>query len=365
MRTDYDTDGCNHKKPTSERQTFSVPVIRFHSDRINRSLLIKKLQKMKIPNVFVSWITNFHTERFVLVESNGKSSRDRAQAKGVPQGSILGPLLYLIYVDDLCKLLSEETKTTTSALYADDTACVVSGSTKDEALLNAQHVLDIVDLWCAENEMALSKTCAMTMEIKTKKKLDSSDSTRELTFTRSVKELLPIVDFVKYLGIHIDNDLRFRKQIEKIHAELKKGISLIRCLHPYDLDYKTLHLVCNAYVTSRISYALESFGFRISQSDIDDIDKQLKKIARLITGCSQCTPTSILMCEADMMLFKQLKDKQIRNAYFRYKWVQCNGFQVLPSYPLGAATGSSSFKQLTKRFSVTQVSNQIRTLDQV
>ena len=51
--------------------------------------------------------------------------------------------------------------------------------------------------------------------------------------------------------------------------------------------------------------------------------------ARMITGCSQCTPTSILMCEADMMLFKQLKDKQIRNTYFRYKsmqWVPSTSF---------------------------------------
>ena len=114
-------------------------------DRINHKILLLKLVKMGVPNVIIRWITDFLTNRKVRVEANGYFSEFRTLAKGVPQGSILGPLLYLIYVDDLCKILELEKETTTSALYADDTACVVSGSNMEEALSNAQLVLDKVD----------------------------------------------------------------------------------------------------------------------------------------------------------------------------------------------------------------------------
>ena len=60
---------------------------------------------MGVPNVIIRWITDFLTNRKVRVEANGYFSEFRTLAKGVPQGSILGPLLYLIYVDDLCKIL--------------------------------------------------------------------------------------------------------------------------------------------------------------------------------------------------------------------------------------------------------------------
>ena len=387
-------------------------------DRINHKILLLKLVKMGVPNVIIRWITDFLTNRKVRVEANGYLSEFRTLAKGVPQGSILGPLLYLIYVDDLCKILELEKETTTSALYADDTACVVSGHNMEEALSNAQIILDKVDQWCSDNDMALSvsKTCALKMKVRTKDTILNDTCNRELLFSRSVVEnvikmdysdieksinlnssrpmlqsgetilevdgtpiktqdeldnvmlrnivlednvmvvkasfktafLLPIVDSVKYLGVHIDDRLTFHKQVAKIHEELKKGISLLQCLQPYDLDYKTLNMVKNLYVTARISYALDSFGWLISNS-VDSIDFELRKVARLVTGCSRCTPRELLLWEADMLPFKRQIEKQTKIAYYRYKamtWIpSTNRLASTQSYWAGLLPGIDSQRE--------------------
>ena len=96
------------------------------------------------------------------------------------------------------------------------------------------------------------------------------------------------MDSVKYLGVHIDNRLRFDKQLEKIHDELKKGISLLQCLQPYGSDYKTLK-----------------------------IDVEMRKIARLVTGCSKCTPRELLLWEADMLPSKRQIEKVDGNCQFQ------------------------------------------------
>ena len=84
--------------------------------------LIAKMVAMGIPSPFIGWVANFLTRRKAKVSVNGNLSAYRTVTKGVTQGSIVGPLLYLIYVDDLAKKL--EKTGCVSALYADDTAWI-------------------------------------------------------------------------------------------------------------------------------------------------------------------------------------------------------------------------------------------------
>ena len=88
------------------------------------------------------------------MEANGNFSSYKTVSMGVPQGSIVGPLLYLIYVDDLAKTL--EKTGSISALYADDTACVISDRDLSSTNKKAQWILGLVDTWCRDNDMALS-----------------------------------------------------------------------------------------------------------------------------------------------------------------------------------------------------------------
>ena len=350
-------------------------------DRINHEKLIKKMKNMRIPSPFIAWVVDFLKGRQARVSANGNLSSYRTVTRGVPQGSIIGPLLYLIYVDDLAKLL--EKTGSVSALYADDTACVVSD--KDVNLTNkkAQWILGLVDSWCKTNDMALSvsKTCGMPVRCpkdiywrlgfprtakdnyyvvsrgdlakmirpnefgrpilgsgETILKVDDTevantkdllaifpDGSSKLRVKLLTAVLMPMVDSVKYLGVHIDGDLSYGTQVGKMLDETRKGLALLGKLEQYDFDFKTLCMVKNLYILSRLSYGLESFGPFLSEGQIDLVDLNLKKIARRITGCSIYTRSLPLLLEANMLPMKLIIEKQARTALFRYrslKWVR-------------------------------------------
>ena len=101
--------------------------------------------------------------------------------------------------------------------------------------------------------------------------------------------LLPMVDSVKYLGVHIDDDLKYDTQVDKVLNESRKGLALLRKLEPYNLDFKSLQMVKNLYILSRVSYGLESFGPFLTDEQLGPIDLSLRKVARRITGCSDFT----------------------------------------------------------------------------
>ena len=137
--------------------------------------------------------------------------------------------------------------------------------------------------------------------------------------------LMPMVDSVKYLGVHIDGDLSYGTQVGKMLDETRKGLALLGKLEQYDFDFKTLCMVKNLYILSRLSYGLESFGPFLSEGQIDLVDLNLKKIARRITGCSIYTRSLPLLLEANMLPMKLIIEKQARTALFRYrslKWVR-------------------------------------------
>eukprot|EP01060_Flectonema_neradi_P002523 TRINITY_DN1157_c0_g1_i5.p1 TRINITY_DN1157_c0_g1~~TRINITY_DN1157_c0_g1_i5.p1 ORF type:complete len:1254 (+),score=100.10 TRINITY_DN1157_c0_g1_i5:1717-5478(+) len=371
-------------------------------DRINHQKLLVKLGRMGVPTSFIGWISSFLTKRVVRVEANGMFSKYRTQTKGVPQGSILGPLLYLIYVNDLCEVVSTgERSFLTSALYADDTACVVTGDTHERAVQNAQRILDDVDEWCHDNDMLLSvsKTCAMNVRSDERMGLKFSRSCRTIEYnlapdedptflmpdkpslvtgetilevngvkvstlddvTRGiyfdgilgynravtgcikVAHLLPETDSIRYLGVHIDSDLKFGNQVKKIHEVIKKGISLLHNLTPYHLDYRTLQMVKELYICSRVTYGLESFGWCLRKRDVEAINFELRKVARLVTGCGISTPSGPLMWEAGMMPFELLVSKQTWIAFYRYlslDWVPSTRslMQVSKTVPCWAAS---------------------------
>ena len=349
-------------------------------DRINHTKLLAKMKAMGIPSPFIGWIANFLSGRRTRVEANGNFSSYKTVSMGVPQGSIVGPLLYLIYVDDLAKTL--EKTGSISALYADDTACVISDRDLSSTNKKAQWILGLVDTWCRDNDMALSvsKTCGMPVgcpknvywrlgfprTVKDnfylvnrddlRKMLQPNDSKRPIlksgetilkiddTEVLSTDDLmrvilagpqrtrvrlltsvlLPMVDSVKYLGVHIDDDLKYDTQVDKILNESRKGLALLRKLEPYNLDFKSLQMVKNLYILSRVSYGLESFGPFLTDEQLGPIDLSLKKVARRITGCSDFTRSLPLLWEADMLPMRLLIEKQARTALFRYrslKWV--------------------------------------------
>ena len=122
-------------------------------DTISHSILIKKLDKIGIHSTELEWFKNYLKDRKQFVNINQENSNLLGVNRGVPQGSILGPILFLIYINDLKNCTSLMT-----LLFADDSSFMVSGKTIEETVELLNFELKKICDWFRCNEMSLNPT---------------------------------------------------------------------------------------------------------------------------------------------------------------------------------------------------------------
>ena len=125
--------------------------IDFHKafDCVQHSILIGKLAEINLDNNVFDWVRSYLSERKQRVLANGAYSTYQSVTQGVPQGSVLGPLFYLIYANDLAKVV----KHCKIAIYADDTVLNVTHPDSEKAIQYMQEDLDSLSKWCSANNI--------------------------------------------------------------------------------------------------------------------------------------------------------------------------------------------------------------------
>lgn len=125
-------------------------------DKVDLGLLLRKLEARGIPAKYLSWIHEFLSKRRAAVKVGDVLGPYFTLKTGLPQGTVLGPFLFLVFIDDLADMLKR--KGVTFSLFADDLAVVTSGDSLLELKTETQEVVDIVDLWTKESHMAISES---------------------------------------------------------------------------------------------------------------------------------------------------------------------------------------------------------------
>ena len=121
-------------------------------DSVDHNILLSKLQSMGIVGQLLNWFVTYLDNRRQLVTVYGQYSDILPVTSGVPQGSILGPLLFLIYINDLPESVSH----TLPLLFADDTKCLGSVRTRSSNTTDLQLDLDSLSLWSLTNNIAFN-----------------------------------------------------------------------------------------------------------------------------------------------------------------------------------------------------------------
>lgn len=215
-------------------------------DTINHGLLIEKLKFYSFGNESISLIKNYLQNRYQFVINNNIHSSLKPVSIGVPQGSIMGPLLFLIYINDLVKCIPS----LDCILFADDTN-VFSTNNVD---MKAQ--LPKLQGWCLKNRLVLNSDKTFQVIFKNpQKSLDISDY--ELTMRN---KLLSVKPTAKFLGVVLDENLSFKYHFQHLIKKLQYALLLMRYAGQY-LDRETMINFYYSFFYPHIIYGIEFWGY--------------------------------------------------------------------------------------------------------
>jgi len=205
-------------------------------DTVNHEILFKKMHKIGIRNVELKWFQNYLSNRKKFVFFNGMSSSLLEILLGVPQGSILGPILFLIYINDLpsASLLR-------SLLFADDTALLARGSNIKDLADYVNSEFHKVVQYFRENKLSLHPEKTKVMFFTKSPSVSSNPpiiyvNYNNLDSASKPELLLPIenitqnsrIPAIRYLGVYFDPQLNFKFHIQTIVNKISKMLYFYR-----------------------------------------------------------------------------------------------------------------------------------------
>ena len=192
------------------------------------------------------WIESYLTNRKQFCSLNGLHSKARKITCGIPQGSCLGPLLFIIYLKDL----EEWLQSSRASIYADDTSLTITSSDPVKLVDDAHHEVLNISEWMRVNKLSPNPKKTEFMVIGHPLKTKNLDLPQALTLDGSdIKK----VDQVKSLGIIIDENLTWDEQYKRVKGKMSVGLSALKRLKNI-LPQSQLCSVYYALVESHLRY---------------------------------------------------------------------------------------------------------------
>ena len=221
-------------------------------DTVRHDILLKKLQHYGVRGVVYNLLSSYLTGRKQFTKVMNDESDLVSILWGVPQGSVLGPLLFLIYINDLPKASSLG-----SWLFADDTALAMSSSNFKDLELKFNVEVNKVQEWLLANGLSVhyvDKTKYMLMH----RLYSQNDNVINFRLNMGGHEI-ERTEIYKYLGVTIDDKLNWKVHIQQLCSKLASVCGVLSKVRHY-LDRSALMLIYNSLFESRSRYALLAWG---------------------------------------------------------------------------------------------------------
>ena len=274
-------------------------------DTVDHSILLKKLRHYGIRGLGNNILASYLSDRQQFISQNNIKSVTCDITCGVPQGSILGPLLFTLYINDLPTITSLETR-----LFADDTALCTSSTNTVELQKKMTQEFDKVVDWLAANKLSLNVAKSVYMIISKHKTVDFTIKVKKQIVLKNVSEY-------KYLGVYIDKDLSWSAQINFLCKRLAKTSGVLykirNCINAH-----ALLMLYHTMVKSVLQYGILSWG-SASKYLLDPLEVTQNKILRIITFSGRRTNLAKLYMNMNVLPVSKLYLWEVCKFVFKFK----------------------------------------------
>lgn len=233
-----------------KKATFMVTLdIEAAFDRVPHNYLLYKLAQWRYPPWFLNFTQSYFSQRTFCVKVHDAVSRDFPIKAGTPQGSILSPLFYSLYISDMPQPKPEDG---IICQYADDTCYIISATTAVEAEEKMQMLLVLLERWCSRWKTKINGSKSTVMYLNSRAPFQRPYQVDIMVSGEKV----PVVSQCKYLGIIFDDRLLWKKHIDYTLQKAKQASAILSKNIPGHgkLSSSTLTTLYQAFIRSILTY---------------------------------------------------------------------------------------------------------------
>ena len=255
-------------------------------DTIDHEIILRKLSYFGADQATAKWFQSYLSNRTQRCNVNGNLSSASTVTCGIPQGSILGPLLFLMYINDLPNCL----RVAARRMFANDTSITLSAKTVADLKLAVTSDLNNLTCWLRANKLSLNVAKTELMIIGSRQRLNAQCEEIDISIDdRTIKR----VDHTKSLGLTIDAQLSWSKHIDEISKKVSSAIGALKRVRPF-IPTDVAVQICNALILPHFDYCSPVWD-GLSGCLSDKLQKLQNRATRVITQSPFDTSSNLLL----------------------------------------------------------------------
>lgn len=290
-------------------------------ETVDRTILLNKLKCMGIKSTVLKWFESYLHNRQQKVRFKSCTSNSLQVQYGVPQGTVLGPLLFLLYINDIVKVVNK----CKIELFADDTMLYIVGTNIAQMQETVNKELHHLFKWLCNNNLSINSSKSKVCLFGKKHKLKNIN-TEDINITINNNKLYHETH-IKYLGVIFDSNLNFHAHADYIMRKFSKKVHFIARIGKH-LSLSTKLLLYNSIAAPHLEFC-STLLYNLPNFKAEQLQIIQNRAMRTILKCNRYTPIATMLKELNMLSVKQKIIYSVHVFLFKVK------NSLLPSYICG------------------------------